>query len=149
MERRIFGKAFVTDMDEIYSMSKLLPKRSKIATPLYVDDTGSYRTSKHWKRVKFKQNDDVKYADDWAPMNFDGKIMKDENSLDIRLSSKEIEEIKNFVRNNKCVLEALCERDEIDFDDFLSAMIPGGEPATQEQIDEQKRKVDELLKGEE
>jgi len=48
------------------------------------------------------------------------------------LSSKEIDEIKQFVLNNSEAIEVLADMD-IEIDDFKKIMITGGKPATQEQ----------------
>ena len=133
----------VIDGELIVSMSKLLPKTSKISTPLYIDDAGTYRNSGHWKRIKFKQNNSVVDMRDWAPMNFDGEIMSKQN--DIELKPWQIKEIRNFVHNNKYILEKLCEVDNLEFSDFLQVMIQGGQPATQQQIDNQIAAVDQLI----
>ena len=133
----------VIEGEFIVSMSKLLPKTSKITTPLYIDDAGTFRNGGHWKRIKFKQNNHVVDMRDWTPMNFDGEIMGKEN--EIELKPWQIKEIRNFVNNNRYILEKLCEEDNLEFSDFLDVMIKGGEPATQEQIQNQIDMVNNLL----
>lgn len=141
----IFSNIFRKGNQEIYSLARLVPKKSQLAVPLYVDDGESWKKSGHWKRLKFKQNDDVVDSRDWAPMNFDGEIMGNPKKLNIKIGQKEVNEIANFARNNKYALENLGVNLSYDFGDFLQILIPGGEPASQERIDELKGKVDELL----
>ena len=136
-------KQNIQDLDEIVSMSKLLPKTSKINVPLYIGDSGSYKNSGHWKRIKFKQNNQVVDMRDWAPMNLEGEIMSKEN--EIELKPWQIKEVRNFVHNNKYILEKLCEIEDLEFSDFLQVMIPGGELATEEQLQEQKDTVDYFI----
>ncbi len=145
MKRHIFSRLFIKDYDEIFSMARLLPKRSHLKVPLYIDDGETYKKGGHWKRIKFKQNNYVTDSRDWAPMDFNGNIIGKKNHLNIEIKQNDIDEISNFVRNNAYALEHLGESDNYDFADFQLILIPGGQPATEEQRAELKRKVDELL----
>ncbi len=147
MKRYVFSKVLnliSKENDEIFSMARLLPKRSLLKVPLYIDDGETYKNSGHWKRIKFKQNNSVTDSRDWAPMDLNGNVIKKKN-LNIELKQKDVEEISNFVRNNSYALENLGVGDNFDFTDFQNILIPGGEPASEEQKTELKRKVDEFL----
>lgn len=151
MKRHVFSKVLnliSKENDEIFSMARLLPKRSLLKVPLYIDDGETYKNSGHWKRIKFKQNNSVTDSRDWAPMDLNGNIIKKKN-LNIELKQKEVDEISNFVRNNSYALENLGVGDNFDFTDFQNILIPGGELASEEQKTELKRKVDEFLNSNE
>ena len=130
--------------EEVFSMATLLPKRSKLSVPLYIDDSKSYQRGRHPKRIKFKPNNNIDDSRFWTTMWFDGTI--DESTVvgKMEVSSKERREISNFVKNNEYILNLIAD-ENIDIYDFINVMIPGGEPATEEQKAELKRKVDELL----
>ena len=69
-------------------MARLLPKRSQLKVPLYIDDGETYKKSGHWKRIKFKQNNYVQDSRDWVPMDLEGNIIGKEIILILRLSKK-------------------------------------------------------------
>ena len=144
MQRHIFSRLFSKN-EEIFSMARLLPKRSQLKVPLYIDDGETYKKGGHWKRIKFKQNNQVTDSRDWASMDLGGNLIGKRNHLNIEIKQKDIDEISNFVKNNAYALENLGVGDNFDFTDFQNILIPGGELATEEQKQELKRKVDELL----
>ena len=141
---RLFCRDF-RDKEEIFCMAKLSPKKSLLTTRLYLDDNGTYKGGGHGRRIKFQHDKDIVDGRDWCPMDFNGEIYNPEKHFKIKISQKEITETSNFVKNNVYALEALCDNDDFYIDEFEEVMIPGGEPATQEQIEEQKRKTDKII----
>jgi hypothetical protein len=108
---------------KIEEMATLRKKRSGLPVNLYLDDIGSWSKSGHWKRIKFQPNTgDHPTTKDMVPMSIgdDPQILVKNIKLDI--SSKQIEQIKAFVRANKDILLQLADAD-IDIGEFLDRMI--------------------------
>lgn len=148
-ERHIFSRFFnqlTKERNDIFCMAKLLPKNSLLETRLYVDDNGTYKGGGHGKRIKFQHDKDIVDGRKWCPMDFEGNIHNPGNKFKIKISQHEQDEISNFVKNNVYALNALCDIMDFDIDCFKEVMIPGGEPATAEQIEEQKIKTDKIIK---
>lgn len=127
-------------------MAKLSPKKSLLKTRLYLDDNETYKGSGHGKRIKFQHDKDIVDGRKWCSMDFEGNIHNPGNKFKIKLSQNEQDEISNFVKNNVYALNVLCDNQDFYLDEFEEVMIPGGEPATQEQIEEQIRKTNNIIK---
>ena len=148
--RRIFSRFFnqiTKERNDIFCMAKVSPKQTGLPTRLYLDDNGTYYGGGHWKRIKFQHDKDIIDGRDWCPMDFNSVIHNPGKKFKIKLSEHDINEIKVFVQNNLYALNILCDNQDFYVTDFLKVMIPGGEPATAEQIEEQKIKTDEIIKN--
>jgi len=129
-------KALMEDLNEdyLFEMVTLRKFSSQLPANLYLDDSMSYKG--HPKRIKFQPNKGEKpITRNFLEMCFDGDIksLNSPTSLKyLKLKSKEVNEIRQFVFNNKEALEILADMD-IEIEDFKKIMITGGEPATPEQ----------------
>lgn len=134
----------VIDLDQLFSMANFRGAAVELPVNLWIDEGKEYIRGKHSKRIKF-QKDYAKKIHEWnlASMTLDGEIV-DETNKNSSLSTKDEQQISNFTRNNAYALDKLADF-EITDDEFKEVMIKGGELATSEQIDEQKRKVDKFI----
>ena len=107
---------------KLSEMATLRKERSGLPVNIYLDDSGSWSRSGHWKRIKF-QPDTNNHPDtrNMIPMSIsdDPEILVRDARMS--LSSSEIEEIKSFVRNNKEILLKLSDS-EIDIQEFIERM---------------------------
>ena len=119
----------------------------KIGLPmnLWIDEGKEYIRGRHSKRIKF-QMDYAQAMHEWnlASMTLDGNVVQDTLSDESILTAKDIKAVSNFVKNNSYALDKLADYEIFD-DEWKEVMIKGGNPATQEQIEEQKRRVDEFI----
>jgi hypothetical protein len=95
-----------------------MKKNSGLPANLWIDDTGSYRNSGHWKRIKFQIN-----GGDLFQKNNLGVITISDNpqvisSKNIELSNEEVEDIIEFVKKHKTDLELIADQ-EMSFQDFM------------------------------
>jgi hypothetical protein len=120
------------EMATLRKFSSLLPSN------LYLDDSMSYKRSGHpnQRRIKFQPDTGNKaMTNSFLEMRFDGDIesLYSPSSLNfLKLSSKEVNEIRQFVINNLEALMVLSDMD-IEIEDFKRIMIKGGKLATPEQ----------------
>lgn len=126
-------------------MAVLRSDESKLPTHLYIDDGETYKKGGHWKRIKFKQNSYENNPRNWAPMDLEGNPIYLKRRYHVELKQKEINEIINFLSNNKYAIENMGLDNGISFSQFTRIMIEGGEPATDYMKEQLKQKVDELL----
>lgn len=121
---------------------------SKLPVNLFIDDSRSYKRGRHSKRIKFQNNhgDKPNTRGSFSSMTLDGEVVKKTLPSHLEISQKDIDKIRNFVLNNKDCLSLIADF-ELEYDYFKQhPMIPGGEPATQEQLQIQKQLLDEYLK---
>ena len=76
-------------------------------------------------------------------MDFDGKVYPSEADLG-EVTRKDLQQLRNFVRNNRYALERICEMDT-HLETTWEFLIKGGEKAPKEKIEALNRKVDELI----
>jgi hypothetical protein len=122
----------------LQEMATLRKYSSQLSSNLYLDDSMSYKRSSHpnQKRIKFQtDNSDKAITDNFLEMRFDGEI----NSLNspaslnlLKLSSEEVNGIRQFVFNNTEALETLADMN-IEIEDFKRIMIKGTTSATPDQ----------------
>ena len=136
----------VYDQDVIYSHANLNKRGSELPVNLWLDENKYYLRGKHAKRIKFQMDYGNKINDrNMASMTLDGNVVwntYDEQSSEINM--KDIRQVSNFVKNNAYALNCLSDN-IIGTYDFFQVMIKGGELATKEQIEEQKRLIDEIM----
>jgi len=126
---RLFEE-ILNESQKLMEMSTVRKKSSGLPVNIYLDDSMSYLRGKHSKRIKFQTDTgDKPITGSFSSMLLDGTIPKDHK---YSLASKDINDVKQFVLNNKIAIEALADMN-IEIDDFKKIMIRGGEPATEEQ----------------
>jgi hypothetical protein len=108
---------------KIEEMATLRKNRSGLPVNIYLNDTGSWAQSGHWKRIKFQPDkSDRAITRNMVPMSIDDDPKILIKNPQLSLDSKEIEQVKNFVKNNKELLLQLCDQ-EIDIIEFFEKMI--------------------------
>lgn len=135
----------IINLDTIYSMANFRGYKINLSMNLWIDEGKEYVRGRHSKRIKF-QMDHAKEIHDWnfASMTLDGNVVEKTFTDKSIITAKEIKQVSNFTKNNAYALDKLADM-LIDDDEWKEVMIKGGDPATQEQIEEQKRKVDEYI----
>lgn len=121
-------------------MVTLRKKDSGLPVNIYIDDSISYKRGKHSKRIKFQTD---KFG--FSSMALDGNVVAKTLPDSIDIDAADIAQIRNFVLNNAECLSLVADFN-LDYDDFKNhLMIVGGEPATDEQKEEQKEKLRRYL----
>jgi hypothetical protein len=108
----------------IKEMAVLRKSDSGLPANLFLDDTGSWTSSGHWKRIKFQPNTgDNPISRAMVPMSIgdNPQILVDDLRI-ITLNAKQIRQIKAFVRANKDLLLQLADK-KIKFGDFIRMMV--------------------------
>jgi hypothetical protein len=105
-------------------MAGLRKPDSGLPVNLWLDETGAYRKGGHWKRIKFQGD----YGNEINRNNLfsmtisdDPKIMPPSAESKIKLTAKDIEQIKTFVKNNADSLSKLADQ-KITFIQFYKQM---------------------------
>jgi hypothetical protein len=110
-------------LEHMQEMSTLRKSRSGLPVNLYLDDTGSWQNSKHWKRIKFQANKrDRPETRNMVPMSISDNPEILIPNKKTELSEKELNQIKQFVVDNKEALIQLSNF-QIDFAEFVDKMI--------------------------
>jgi len=108
--------------EELLEMSALKKSMSGLPVNLYLDDTGSYKKSKHWKRIKFQaDHGDRTNHGNLVTMTISSNPQIYPPNIAIKLPSKEIEKVKKFVISNEKLLSDLAD-EKINIGDFLRQM---------------------------
>ena len=136
-------------MEQIFSMANYRGEGVSLPVNLWIDEGKEYVRGQHSKRIKF-QLDYAKQIHEWnfAPMTLDGEVPVDINIPTNKITMKDVKMVRNFVHNNKYALDKLADMIIVD-DEWKQVMIKGGKPATEEQIQEQKDKVDMFISNSE
>jgi hypothetical protein len=107
----------------IEEMATLRKNVSGLPANLYLDDTGSWTKSGHWKRIKFQPNTgDRPVTRDMVPMSIDDSPQILVKNARISLNAKQLDQIKKFVQVNKDLLLQLANA-EIDIFEFGRKMV--------------------------
>ena len=132
----------------IVSMANYRGNDVNLPMNLWIDEGKEYVRGGHSKRLKF-QKDHARKIHEWnfASITLDGNIIKETN-YDSDLSSKDEKMVMNFTRNNAYALSKVADF-EITDDEFKAVLIKGGQPASEAEIAEQIRKVDEYIRDSE
>ena len=94
-------------------------------------------------QVAFQMDtDEHDNKDNWNAMGMDGALCDPGIG---ELQESDMVQLRNFVRNNRYVLERIAENDLYSEDQIASQLILGGAPASEEAIAELKRKADEVI----
>jgi hypothetical protein len=108
---------------KIEEMATLRKSDSGLPANLYLDDTGSWSKSGHWKRIKFQPNaGDRPVPRDMVPMSIDDNPQILVKNVKIALNAKQLAQIKTFVRVNKDLLLQLADA-EISILEFGRRMV--------------------------
>lgn len=132
-----------TDRKIVCEMSTRRKSKTGLPMTIWIDDAKTYINGGHWKRVKFQLNKGDPQPDNLGEMRLDGTIEAPKGPIR-GLSASEINELRNFIHNNRKALEHLADI-EIDIDDIWPYIIKGGKLATAEQITALNAQVDKLV----
>jgi hypothetical protein len=115
---------------------------------IWIDETQSYLDGHRGKQVKFQLDTSGKLKkgrENLGSMDLNGKIHNPKSPTRLRgLSASDLNQLRNFVLNNKYALEHIADMD-IHIGQIWSDIIKGGEPASFEEIQKLNLKVDELI----
>jgi hypothetical protein len=113
----------LVENQQIEEMATLHKSTSGLPANLYLDDTGSWTKSGHWKRIKFQPDKgDRAVTRNMVPMSIDDNPQVLVKNARLALDAKDIEQIKIFVKNNKELLLQLADQ-KIDIFEFGRRMI--------------------------
>ena len=130
----------------IYSMANRHKPETGLPVNIWIDEAKEYLDGGHAKRLKFQINHaNVVQKHNLATMTFEGKvIMTHGMESNYELDDDDIKAVRNFMNNNLYALDKLA--DEIIYSsEFDKVMIRGGKRATEQQIEEQKKAVDNII----
>jgi len=107
--------------DRLDEMAGFRKKDSNLPVNLWLDDSSLYKRSGHWKRIKFQNDYGNKLVQDnllTMTISPDPKIPATELPQ-LKLPAKDVDCLKQFVKNNLDILSKLADQD-ISFSDFLA-----------------------------
>lgn len=132
----------------VYEMANRWQDDTLLPMIIWIDETQSYLDGHHGKRIKFQLDTSwrlKKGSENLGSMDLNGKIHNPKSPTKLRgLSAKDLDQLRNFVLNNKYALEHIADMD-IHIGQIWSDIIKGGEPASFEEIQKLNLKVDELI----
>ena len=142
IENVVNESEFVCEMANKYKEETGLPMN------IWIDETQTYVRGGHSKRIKFQLDKSGKlHSNNLGSMDLDGNIRP--SKLDIgELSESDINELRNFITNNKYALEMIASQ-EVKLYKIWPHMIMGGNQASYEEITKLNLKVDELIEMDE
>jgi hypothetical protein len=112
------------DYDELEEMAGLRKPDTGLPVNLWLDDSEHYKRSGHWKKIKF-QGDHGNKGNPGNMFNMtiseNPRIMPPDAESKVKLSAKDIEAVKAFVRNNVALLSKLADQ-KITFAMFIRQM---------------------------
>ena len=128
----------------VLEMSNKYKEETGLAINIWIDEAQWYIHGKHSKRVKFQldYSDDID-SDNLGSMGLDGTIFTRKDKLR-KLRKKDLIELRNFVLNNRYVLDLVADK-KLHLYKIWADIIKGGQPATQEAIDKLNARADELV----
>ena len=126
---KIFFPEYLTEEENLRENERLsemgatLRKaRSGLPVNMFLDDCSLYKLSGHWKRVKFQPNKgNLADTRSMIPMSISDNPEILVKNPKLRITNKELDQIKAFVRMNKQLLLDMADQ-KIDFGDFLDKM---------------------------
>ena len=132
----------------VYEMANRWQDDTLLPMIIWIDETQSYLDGHHGKRIMFQLDTSgrlKKGSENLGSMDLNGKIHNPKSPTKLRgLSAKDLDQLRNFVLNNKYALEHIADMD-IHIGQIWSDIIKGGEPASFEEIQKLNLKVDELI----
>lgn len=147
------SEQFLNELNEkqqLWEMSNRRKNQTGLPVNIYIDENGTYRAVKHSKRIKFQLNHGDKMQNQlFAEMLLDRSIVKNtfqkSKNIKIEVDKKDIKQVSNYVKNNSYALDKVAD-EEIFMEDYDIVAIRGGEEASNEQKENQKRLVDQIVK---
>lgn len=128
-------------------MANLRKKYTALSVNLWIDGGRMLVYGGHWERLKFQGNISDKINTDLLfPIDLDGNIYFNGREQYCELNSKKINEIKNFIKNNRFPLEKILNK-ELDLKAFQPYFIKGGKLANDEELKWVKGKVLEMCRN--
>lgn len=117
--------------------------RTGLPMNVAIDDGYAYDIQRlAFKQIAFQMDtDDHGNMGNWNAMGLDGTLCDPDIG---ELEESDLTQLRNFVRNNRYVLERIAEND-LYSDQIASDLILGGEAASEATVDGLKRKVDEIV----
>ena len=133
----------VDESELVCGMSNKRKDLTHLPMNIWIDEAQTYLDGGHSKRVKFQLDTVNKFnKHNIGSMDLDGNL----HCSDIgELSVSDINQLRNFVLNNKYALDKIADND-IWIDEIWGSMIMGGEPASYSDIQKLNLKVDELIR---
>lgn len=127
-------------------LSEKWQEETQLPMIIWIDEAQYYIRGKHTKRVKFQLNtSDRLNIDNLGSMDLNGVVQEPtEKSKLRRLGPENIEQLRNFILNNKYALENIADMN-IHLGQIWPDIIKGGEPASFEEIRKLNLKVDEII----
>lgn len=134
-------------MERIYEMANRRKRQTGLPVNIWIDENGWYKLGGHAKRVKVQMNYGEKMQNQpFCSMDLYGNII--ENTFDknkCEVSTKDLKQVSNYVLNNSYALDKVAD-EEIFMEDYDEISIKGGKLASEEQLTELIKKVNERIK---
>lgn len=112
------------ELDRFLEMSNLRKSETGLPVNIWLDDSGRWRKTPHGNRIKFQGDAGNRVnIDNAGCMSIEDVPQIFEQPKDLRLNSKQIKAIQQFIRNNKELIEQLG-RTEISILEFGRRMVP-------------------------
>lgn len=125
-------------------MATLRKKDTKLPVNIWVDDAGTYLNSGHYKRIKFQKDyENYSITNNFAIMKLSRRIVQSTLKGN-KISNEDIKKVRNFVLNNFAILNELSDAN-ISIFEFKELMIPSGEEASSEDIEAQRKLLQQYL----
>lgn len=139
----------IENSELLMEMSCKSKKRTGLPVIIWIDEGQTYKDSKRGQRIKVQGDyaDHSKNGAELFDLTLDGETYPKGIENNYEIKKKDLQKVKNYVKNNKYALEKVGDC-EIFLDDIFPYMIKGGELADEERVEELKRKVDELIDDE-
>lgn len=136
-------------MERLFEMANYYKEDLDLPVNVWLDEGETYKLGKHGKRIKFQINYMDKIREEYmCPMELNGEIpykiyKKVSKFKDWEISTRDLERIRNFVINNSYALDFLADQ-KIRRKQFDNLVIKGGNFASDEEVDEQIKLVNEI-----
>lgn len=117
-------KILIDESEELFEMSNIRKKYTRLPVNIWIDDVGAYRQNKHYEpRIKFQADRADKVHESAIPISISKqpKILIDNYKEYTDLNNYEIGQIKNFIIRNYDILIKHWNQ-EIDSDQFKKLM---------------------------
>ena len=134
-------------MEKLYEMANRRKRQTGLPVNIWIDENGWYKLGRHAKRIKVQMNYGEKMQNQpFCCMNLFGKIIKNTfKKSECEVSSKDLEQVSNYVLNNSYALDKVAD-EKIYMDDYDEISIKGGELASESEIENLIKEVDSRLK---